>query len=66
MTDYEIKLMRNINKLNNFMEDKSIEYQDLTLELIEEFVLKEFKSSLIQDSGRKCSELQEFNSRKRE
>lgn len=45
MTDYEIKLMRNINKLNNFMEDKSIEYQDLTLELIEEFVLKEFKSS---------------------
>ena len=45
MTDYEIKLMRNINKLNNFMEDKSIEYQDLTLELIEEFVLQEFKSS---------------------
>ena len=45
MTDYEIKLMRNINKLNNFMEDKSIEYQDLTLELIEEFVLKEFKSN---------------------
>ena len=45
MTDYEIKLMRNINKLNNFMEDKSIEYQDLTLELIEEFILKEFKSS---------------------
>ena len=29
MTDYEIKLMRNINKLNNFMEDKSIEYQDI-------------------------------------
>ena len=45
MTDYEIKLMRNINKLNNFMEDKSIEYQDLTLELIEEFILKEFKSN---------------------
>ena len=45
MTDYEIKLMRNINKLNNFMEDKSIEYQDLTLELIEEFILQEFKSS---------------------
>ena len=45
MTDYEIKLMRNINKLNNFMEDKSIEYQDLTLELIEEFVLQEFKSN---------------------
>ena len=45
MTDYEIKLMRNINKLNNFMEDKSIEYQDLTLELIEDFILQEFKSS---------------------
>lgn len=45
MTDYEIKLMRNINKLNNFMEDKSIEYQDLTLELIEEFILQEFKSN---------------------
>ena len=45
MTDYEIKLMRNINKLNNFMEDKSIEYQDLTLELIEDFILQEFKSN---------------------
>ena len=43
--DYEIKFKRNTNKINRFMEDKGINYQDLTLELIEEFILQEFKSS---------------------
>ena len=43
--DYNIKFKRNTNKINRFMEDKAINYQDLTLELIEEFILKEFKSS---------------------
>ena len=43
--DYNIKFKRNTNKINRFMEDKAINYQDLTLELIEEFVLKEFKSN---------------------
>ena len=43
--DYNIKFKRNTNKINRFMEDKGINYQDLTLELIEEFILQEFKSS---------------------
>ena len=43
--DYEIKFKRNTNKINRFMEDKAINYQDLTLELIEEFILQEFKSN---------------------
>ena len=43
--DYNIKFKRNTNKINRFMEDKAINYQDLTLELIEEFILQEFKSS---------------------
>lgn len=43
--DFDIKFKRNTNKINRFMEDKAINYQDLTLELIEEFILKEFKSS---------------------
>ena len=38
--DYEIKFKRNTNKINRFMEDKGINYQDLTLELIEEFILQ--------------------------
>ena len=45
MKDYNIKFKRNTNKINRFMEDKGINYQDLTLELIEEFILQEFKSS---------------------
>ena len=43
--DYNIKFKRNTNKINRFMEDKAINYQDLTLELIEEFILQEFRSS---------------------
>ena len=43
--DYNIKFKRNTNKINRFMEDKGINYQDLTLKLIEEFILQEFRSS---------------------